>query len=399
MRSKFSVRYISIAIILLIVLLFSDITMAQENEFEGILIMNLEGEEISEIYENEYFIVSVFDIEQEETPYVLGVDILFNGLPYKIDETVEIMLRAPEVDSDLSFDIIASKEGYNSTNKTITILNNDSQEEQLELVIIPDSYTVDAGDTFAMSIQDKNGNVVSGAFVAIQSDVDSGTTADDDGRAWLTAPDNKETIVILAQKDGYTQGKATIRINIEEPWWTQFINSQYFPIIIALVFLIFAIVFVNRRQKRAIYSRAKEITDEKTLKKYNLEEKSTMPPDKNKEKLDDQSSIKDTVRIKPEQDPKVEEIRISRPRKEKEIVPVETEEDETEKVINKKKLQERDYDWFEGTDDVRYEIDKLTGEVDEEGLDKWYEGVENLKEKIDEKVKKKDKKKDKEKEE
>ena len=101
--------------------------------------------------------------------------------------------------------------------------------------------------------------------------------------------------------------------------------------------------------------------------------------------------------VKPDEDPKVEEIRISRPRKEKEVVDVETEDDETEKVINKKKLQQRDYDWFEGSDDVQYEIDKLTGEVDEEGLDKWYEGVDGLKEKIDEKVKKKDKKKNEEK--
>ena len=48
---------------------------------------------------------------------------------------------------------------------------------------------------------------------------------------------------------------------------------------------------------------------------------------------------------------------------------------------------------------MRYEIDKLTGEVDEEGLDKWFEGVSDLKVKIDEKIKKKDKKKNGEKEE
>ena len=38
---------------------------------------------------------------------------------------------------------------------------------------------------------------------------------------------------------------------------------------------------------------------------------------------------------------------------------------------------------------MRYEIDKLTGEIDEEGVDKWFEGVDDIKKKIDEKMKKK----------
>ena len=56
-------------------------------------------------------------------------------------------------------------------------------------------------------------------------------------------------------------------------------------------------------------------------------------------------------------------------------------------------MKKRNYDWFEGTDHLRYEIDKLTGEIDEEGVDKWVEGVEGLQDKINERVKKKDKKK------
>ena len=130
------------------------------------------------------------------------------------------------------------------------------------------------------------------------------------------------------------------------------------------------------------------------MAKYDSDVKTTSSlPSESKEKLDDQSSLKDAVRIQSQQEAKVEEIRISKPRKEKEVVPVESQEDETEKVINRKKTQKRDYDWFEGTDDIRYEIDKLTGEIDEEGVDKWYEGAGTLKEKIDEKMKKKDKKK------
>ena len=166
-----------------------------------------------------------------------------------------------------------------------------------------------------------------------------------------------------------------------------------FPIFIGAVLLISAVIFVTLRQKRSIYNRTKEITDNKTLEKYNLNAKVTLSADQDEEKPEDRYYSRDAVRTKPVQDAKVEEIRISRPHKEKEIIPVKSEEDETEKVINRKKLQKHDYDWFEGTDDVRYEIDKLTGEVDEENLDKWFEGVDGLKDKVKEKLKKKDKNK------
>ena len=197
------------------------------------------------------------------------------------------------------------------------------------------------------------------------------------------------TITIIAQKEGYTNGDIDIKVNIDPPWWESIIRNPYFVIFIAIILLIVVIVFVNYRQKKSVFNRAKEISNNKTMERYGNDDADLPKQDNN----EDPSTIKDNVRIKPDEDPKVEEIRISRPRKEKEVVDVDTEEDKTEKVIKKKEQQKRDYDWFEGTEDIRYEIDKLTGEVDEEGLDKWYEGVEGLKEKIDEKVKKKDKKK------
>jgi hypothetical protein len=394
MRSNISVKY-SYILIFLFILIFSNITLAQAKQLD-ILITDLNGEEINEIYENEYFKVNVLDFDQNDTPYVIYVNIEFNGFSYTIDESAEIILQAPEGDSDISFEIFASKEGYNSTNKTITILNNESQNEFPELRVYPEFYTVEAGNKFAVFVEDKNENAISGVTVAVQS-FGAPSITDDLGKAWLTAPEDKDSITILAQKYGYVNGNVEIKVNIPEFWWEIFIKSPYFPIIIAILFLLFVILFVNQRQKKSVFNRSKEISNEKTLGKYDISGKTTLSSsDESKEKLDDQSSLKDAVRIKPDQDPKVEEIRISRPRKEKEIVHMESKEDETEKIINRKKIQRRDYDWFEGIDDIRYEIDKLTGEVDEEGLDKWYEGIDALREKIDEKVKKKDKKKDEE---
>ncbi len=59
------------------------------------------------------------------------------------------------------------------------------------------------------------------------------------------------------------------------------------------------------------------------------------------------------------------------------------------------KLTKDENDWFKGTDDIRYEIDKLTGKIDENSIDKWFEGYDDIKDKINERIKKKDKSNDK----
>ena len=387
MRSKTSVRYIS-TFILLLVLLFSIITIAQGKDLD-IKITDLADHDISQINEGNFFKVSVLDPESEEaTPFLSGVTIEFNSNFYQIDETLELMLTAPDVDEDTSVIITATKEGYNSTNKSIIILDNETEENLIQLVITPEKYTVDAGEKFSVLIKDEDDNPISEAMVGIQSFGDLKIT-DDDGRAWLTAPENDETITIIAQKEGYSNGDIDIKVNLDPPWIEPIIKNPYFIISIAVILLIIVVIFVNYRQKKSVFNRAKEISNNKTMERFG----DTEDQSSSENNHGDTSTIKDGVRIKPDEDPKVEEIRISRPRKEKEVVDVETEADKTEKVIKKKEQQKRDYDWFEGTEDMRYEIDKLTGEVDEEGLDKWYEGVEGLKEKIDEKVKKKDKKK------
>lgn len=390
MRSKTSVRYIS-TFFLLLFLLFS-ITITVQGKELDIKITDLNDYDISQINEGNFFKISVLDPDSEEaTPFLYDVDIEFNSNFYKIDETLELTLTAPDVDEDTSILITATKEGYNSSNSSIIILNNETEEDLIKLIITPEKYTVDAGEKFSVLIKDEDGNPIAEAVVGIQSFGDLKIT-DDDGRAWLTAPENDETITIIAQKEGYSNGDIDILVNIQSPWYISIIGNPYFAIFIAIILLASVIIFVNYRQKKSVFNRAKELSNKKTMERYGNDENKDLLSEK-ENGYENPSTLKDNVRIKPDGDPKVEEIRISRPRKEKEIVDVEPDEDTTEKIIKKKEQQKRDYDWFEGTEDMRYEIDKLTGEVDEEGLDKWYEGVEGLKEKIDEKVKKKDKKK------
>ena len=379
-RFGYNIKYLLIFSLLILSLILPRV-LCVEGE-------NLQIQSVDEVLEGEFFTVSVLDPEYSgnETPFLIDVTIMFNGRVYQItidDEDGEKTLLAPLVNQDTNFIINASKNGYNSTNKTIKVLNYPKLE------IIPlDGWTVDAGQKFSIKINDDQGNSVVGAVVAIAEFGNSDIT-DGEGIATLIAPTDKETIYIIAQKDGYAESERKLEVNIIPPWWEQFFQSSYFPIVIGALILIVVIIFVSFRQKKSIFERAKEITDEKAVDKFT---------NKEAQKIEENNLSQETIRTQPSQDAKVEEIRISRPRKEKEIVPVKSIEDETDKIINRKKSQKRDYDWFEGKDDVRYEIDKLTGEVDEEGLDKWYEGVDNLKEKIDEKVKKKDKKQEEKKE-
>jgi len=386
MRLNNGLKYVKILFFIIFILILN-IQIIRAGQLE-ITITDINGQEIYDIKEKEHFKVSVLDSSLTETPYLLNVTIIFNELPYMIDdESAELTLQAPEVDSDRKYPIYALKEGYDSVNKTITILDNDS----INLIIISEDV-VDAGKHFSVYIKNENGNPVSNVLVGIENYWDKRATTDDNGRALLKAPDDREEITILAQKDAYTRVRHTIRVNIEAPWWEAFIGSPFFPIIVALIFLVIIVIFVNQRQKIAIFNRAKEISKWKKADRENIDKKDTKPLDQKEEIIEYKTGSKDKVRSQQVADSKVEEIRITRPKKE--IIPVKTDEDETEKIISKKKMKDNKLDWFEGTDDIRYEIDKITGEIDEEGKDKWFEGVENLKEKIDEKVKNKDKKKE-----
>jgi len=163
----------------------------------------------------------------------------------------------------------------------------------------------------------------------------------------------------------------------------------------AVLFLIFAIVFVNLRQKRLVDIRAKEISKEKNLNQHEATAKTDSSSiGKGIDKTSDQYGLKPSIRVEPNQGTKVEEIRISKSSKEKDIVSVKDGKKPERKTIPRGSAVKHDYDWFEGTDDIRYEIDRITGEIDEEGIDKWFEGIDDIRAKIDDKVKKKDKKRD-----
>lgn len=366
---------------ILLLILFVSITAGNALADTQSILIDVEPKEVNE---NENFKVSAFINKSGEIEFLVDVNIKFNNKSYTITEesdNYEVTIEAPSVDENEPFFIYATKQGYEPGYETITVKNNKPL-----LVIDPQDYIIPAGDDFYVTVYENStdGNIVPGANVYIFS---YGTTVitNTGGIAYLKAPTNKENITIFASKLGYIDGSETIKITLKPDILSQIIYNKYFLIFVSVIILIFSILFVHFRQKKNVYTRAKEISNQKTIDKYTSE--SDTPYDKNR--FESEAFIGPPVRFNQSQDSKVEEIRISRPHKEKEIVDVKTKEDETEDIVNKKRIQRRDYDWFEGTDEIRYEIDKLTGEVDEEGMDKWFEGVDDIKKKIDEKMKKK----------
>ena len=386
MRSKIAVRYFnfifSIIILQLIISTFlANVVISKDME---IIITDLSGNEITEIKEENYFKVSVIDPELEESPFLENVLITFNNIPYTIDESGEKLLQAPIVDKDTSFIITAIKESYNSTLKEFIIINFP------QLYINPlDGTIVDAGLKFSVKVIDDKGNSVSNALVAIDNFGEQVLT-DKDGIAVLKAPENKEKINIIAQKDGYLEGIKTLEVNIIPSWWDSLFRNPNFIIVLAVILLIIIILFVNYRQKKSIFTRAKEISNEKSIKKYSQDKILS----NNSDEGISQSNYydRDAIRSYSKDNPKVEEIRISRPRIEKKVIPVSEKENTDDKDIRREEEINQEDKWFEGDNGLKYEVDRLTKDADEEELDKWFEGVDELKDKIHEKMKEKSKK-------
>jgi len=358
--------------------IFSININAQEEDSLNILITNTYDEPINQIEENTYFKISVYN---STGVFLSNITIEFNGKQYLLnnEESLELEILAPLVDKNTTFNIIASKSGYRTVNSSITVLN-------IPLLVITHygGYIVDEGEKFSVKVtkDSENGEAVKGATVAIQNVIGSETTTDEYGRAFLIAPKNREKITIIATKPGYHEGKQEIEINSAPNLFRDIINSKYFLIFIAFLILVLSILFVHYRQRKYNYVAPFDKVSPETSKDsvYNMKD------DHNTKNIE--NVLDNAVKIKSEENSKIEEIRIIQPKKDKEQIIIKPDEKETNKTLENPK----DSDWFQGTDEIRYEIDRLTGEIDEEGKDKWFEGIESLREKIDEKMKKKDKK-------
>jgi len=381
-----------LSVILFSNILVSNLAAAQEEE----LILDITDgsyEQINEIFEGEYFLVSTYILNESDIPtYQVNVKIEFDGKTYQIiaeGENPELLFEAPQVSEDTLFIIKASKVGFLSDNLTINVLNKP------QLIITPDAYTVEANKQFSVIVTDENGKYITGATVGIQSCTGEGSTdiTNDNGRAWLIAPEIHSEITLIAQKDGYSTFKPVILgVNRNPGSIELLIQNPYAPIFIAIVLLVFAIFYVNLRQKNTMVKNSNKVFKKHSSKQYNSEGGNNPTPSYiASKKTVEKYKLKENDKIEPKRGPKIEEIRIHRSSNDKKIISIGDGDNRERKKSSGNIIDKHDCEWFEGTNNIKYEIDKITGKIDEEGVDKWFEGTGDIRAKIDEKVRKKDK--------
>jgi len=268
-----------------------------------------------------------------------------------------------------------------------------AQEKQLSITV--DKYNAKPNELITVTVKDEDGSLVSGATVAIQNVGGTTETTNSEGHAWLNVPSDRSQITIIAQKEEYLEGKTTVKIDVSPGFIESLFQNQYTPIVIAIIAVVSAILIVNFRQRRHNKTMVSETPKQQPTKDYSVHGVvvSVSSDGKKPDRKIDQGVPTEEIHMDSKSGPKIEEIRISRPRKDKEVVSVKTEEETNEKISIHKAKQKSEYDWFEGEDDVRDKIDKITGKIDEDGADRWFEGIDDMRSKIDQKIKKKDKKK------
>jgi hypothetical protein len=380
-----------ITILFILFLVMSALVNAQEKQ----LIIDV----VSEVFEEADFTVSVYTINENDSPvYQIDVVIEFNNESYNItNENPEITITAPDISESKFFNIEASKIGYETAVTNIFIVKQENPEiKQLIITLLDDDFIIDGGDYFSVLITNKTGYPISDVIIGIQSYTDEGSVGitDVNGRARLIAPEDRSEIILIAQKEGYVDGTEKIWVHANPGLIESIIRNPFAPILIAILVLFLAILFVNLRQKRKKYPEENTIGFSKQSSNDHLYNKknSFKDSERDNEKISYKQIPDEDNQVNSNLGAKVEEIRISRPKKTKNIVSVENEEKKNfSSFKSRKKIGDN---WFEGTDDIMYEIDKITGKIDEEGRDKWFEGTDNIRAKIDKKLKMKDKKKD-----
>jgi len=316
----------------------------------------------------------------ENESVILGVNITLLGATYLTSLTEPyITIAAPQFDESDSFNITATKEGYQTATIELTVLKG-------ELSIVTDRIVVEENKEFQVTVTDQDKRPIEGAYVYITEDAIPIPT-DQQGKAIARAPEIEifTTTTIQVIKSGYLPGSTTIRIENVEGSFLNFTETKFLqilPVLLAILIVIISILYVLLRQKRA-----------PTKSYQNTQTKAPNEPQPYHQEKQQRSKTESARYPETEKrgflssslEPRVEEIRIPVQVKKKEttILPEEKEDEQVPEDENKQHDE-----WFKGQDYMRYKIDELTGKIDQKTDGKWFEGEQDTKYKVDETLKK-----------
>jgi hypothetical protein len=384
---KIQMSFINFIILLLIVYSISAPVISTQDE-PALIIEIYDSNDWNESVGTVFFEGRNYDIivSSENETVVLDVNISLLGISYTTS-VIEpfITVLAPRFDEYESIIIKATKEGYLAAEVEITVMKG-------QLSAVTDRGIIEEKKGFQVTVEDQDHTPVEGALVYVIPEANPIAT-DLQGIAYLRAPDVEKvtTVTIQVIKSGYFPGSTNIRVENAEGFILNLTEStflQILPILIAIIVVIFAMVYVVWRQKRTtmIPRQSTRIEPADVPNKFQQEKQG--PRFKNDSAINHVKE-KQTISISPPQS-RVEEIRIPVERKIKETTILSKEKEA--RGVSEHQKKEKD-DWFKGQEYMRYKLDELTGKIDQKTDGNWFEGEHDSKYKIDETLRKNFKKK------
>jgi len=296
-------------------------------------------------------------------------------------ETPWITITIPPYDEyEEGFILTARKNGYNTLEEHAQIIKGN-------LIITLDRGIVNEGESFKLTVTDQNNQIISDVDVYLESygQKIGHAITNAEGAAFIVAPSIEETtdIIVRAFRIGYQPASATIHIENT----AEFIFSEQIPLLVAFLILLSSIIIVQLRKRKY-----KQLKPTRTTRKLHTTTHRHVPktpqPTQNSKRIIDPNAVTVARQTVKQRSSRVEEIRIHASEKKhitNYVSPKHKPESTSSNDPNK---------WLEGTNNVKYKIDELTGEIDPNKKDKWFEGVDNIKDKVDKKLKKNYKQKD-----
>ena len=303
--------------------------------------------------------------------YNVTVDIPWGGTYVTSKALPWITVDAPKFEEYPEFIITAFKNGCISVEKEMEVLKG-------ELSLTTDRGTVKEKESFSVTICDQNSNKIEGCVVYLEGFESESANTGLNGIAYLSAPDVEDNteLNICVFKGGYLSTTTTIRVESES---LSIIDDGFYPIIASLLVVIFSILFVRVRKGFTKRKNKSKLPTFKTTDEIKIERRFNVASDFKPRPHNSTKKINETP-PSVNRGPWVEEIRIRQPDKQRETKLVE--EKKEEQQINKK----RECEWFKGKEYMKYKIDELTGEIDDQKDGKWFEGIDLIKSKVDKKL-------------
>jgi hypothetical protein len=382
-------NFLSLIVLLLVVIsVITPLVSAQDGPALSIEIDDSNTQ--NEIIENTIFEGKSYDVivnAYNETGFiydVLGVNVSFLGLSYNTS-TEFVTLHAPLFEKYESFNITATKDGYLVAEVEITVMKG-------QLSVVADRGIIEEKKGFQVTVKDQDNKPVEGALVYVNPEANPVVT-DLQGVAYARAPDVEmvTTTTIQVIKSGYFPGSINIRVENTEGFAFDLTESQFLqilPIFIAVLVVIFAIVYVLWRQKRTSMIPYQKTRIRSADEPHTFQEEKKGKRFKNKPAIFPEKEKRDISISTPRS--RVEEIRIPVLGKKMKKT-ISSEEKKVEHVSEHQKEEQNE--WFKGQDYMRYKLDELTGKIDQNTDGKWFEGEHDSKYKVDEALKKSFKKK------